>query len=402
MLDTVERIFAVVRSDLPDLSFRLELWDGRARQYGEPPPAFVLRINDPAAVSAVSDLGSIGFGEAYMNGSLEVEGDLQALVSIAFQPSLKDIRLSIWDKARLLTQVACSRNDRHRARHNAAHHYDLGNDFYRLWLDESMTYSCAYWDEGCQTLEEAQAAKYDLICRKLYLEEGDRLVDIGCGWGGMLLHAAEHYGVSGVGYTLSTEQEAYANARFKEAGLFPRVRALLLDYREAEGRFDKFVSIGMFEHVGKEYYDVFFAKVAELLDPGGVGLLHTIGKDREGETDPWIQKYIFPGGYLPSLTQIIDPLANHGLVLTDLENMRLHYAHTLDSWAERFERQVEMVERQFDESFVRMWRFYLSACSAGFKYGDIRVYQTTFTNGLRHDLPLTRAHLYRETAASQH
>jgi cyclopropane-fatty-acyl-phospholipid synthase len=333
-----------------------------------------------------------------MSGALEVEGDLQSFIRLSFHPVVRDLQIRPRDKAKILSMYLRNRNSLRKARQNIHHHYDLGNDFYRLWLDESMTYSCAYWDDGCDSIEAAQRAKYEHICRKLQLKEGERLVDIGCGWGGMLRYAAEEYGVEGVGYTLSTEQHEFANDRLRADGLYPRVRVELLDYREAKGEFDKFVSIGMFEHVGKEYYGEFFSKVGELLAPGALGILHTIGKHRESDSDPWISKYIFPGSHLPTMGQIGSAFSATDLVLTDVENLRLHYAHTLDAWIERFEASIDEVRSRFDESFVRMWRFYLNASSAGFKWGDSRVYQVTFTNGLRSDLPLTRAHLYPQPA----
>ncbi len=397
MLDTLDRVFTQVSTSIPELAFAVRLWDGSERRYGTREPDFVMVIADPDAVGEVVGRGSMGFGEAYMTGRVDVEGDLQGLLELAWHPEVRTIHLGVRDKARLLPGVIRGRNDRRRARANVQHHYDLGNDFYALWLDESMTYSCAYWDDDCVTLEEAQSAKYEHLCRKLHLHEGDHLVDIGCGWGGMLHYAAEHYGVTGVGYTLSSEQEAYANERLRDAGLYPKVRVLLEDYREAKGTFDKFVSVGMFEHVGREYYDTFFQRAATLLKPGGIGVLHTIGKDVEGETDEWIRTYIFPGGFLPSIAQFADPMGRQGLVLTDLENLRLHYARTLDAWAERFDEHALEIGERFDETFVRMWRLYLHASSVGFKRGSIRVYQATFTHGLRDDLPMTRCHLYQSS-----
>lgn len=396
MIDVIDGILRKVAEDIPENPFVMRLWDGSERRYGEGAPRFTIKIDGPETITELLTRGSLGAGEAYMSGSLDVEGDLQAFIRMGFHPTVQGLQMRPRDKAKILSLYLRNRNSLRKARQNIHHHYDLGNDFYRLWLDESMTYSCAYWDEGCDDIEAAQRAKYEHICRKLHLREGERLVDIGCGWGGMLLHAAREYGVEGVGYTLSTEQHEFANERLREAGLFPRVRVELQDYREAEGVFDKFVSIGMFEHVGKEYYGEFFSKVEGLLAPGGVGVLHTIGKHAEGDTDPWVAKYIFPGGYLPTVGQIGAAMSRTELVLNDVENLRLHYAHTLDAWAERFEARVDEVRSRFGESFVRMWRFYLNASSAGFKWGDTRVYQVAFTKGLRSDLPLTRAHLYEQ------
>ncbi|MBU2601159.1 MAG: cyclopropane-fatty-acyl-phospholipid synthase family protein [Actinobacteria bacterium] len=391
---TIDRIFQQMSRELPDVSFRTRMWDGTEHQYGSGPQEFLLSINSAAALTDVLTRGSLGFGEAYMAGAVDVEGDLQALIRFAFLPTVSELHLGARDKGRLLAHAVKHRNTQRRSRENVQHHYDLGNDFYRLWLDESMTYSCAYWGEECETLDQAQWAKYDHICRKLHLQPGDRLVDIGCGWGGMLAQAAAEYGVEGVGCTLSTEQHAYAERRLKDLGLHPRVRVELADYREVRGEFDKFVSIGMFEHVGEEYYGVFFDKVRELLVEGGIGVLHTIGKERERDIDPWVGKYIFPGAHLPTLAQIVQNMGERHLAVTDVENLRLHYAHTLEAWTASFEAHESEVRERLGDSFVRMWRFYLNSTCAGFKWGDSRVFQVAFTNGLRSDLPLTRAYLY--------
>lgn len=398
MIEVADGIFRKVAADIPDNPFAMRLWDGTERRYGDGAPRFTLVVDSSATLADMVARVSLGVGEAYVSGALDVEGDLQSFVRLGFHPAVRNLQIRPRDRARILAMHVRNKNSVRKARQNIHHHYDLGNDFYRLWLDESMTYSCAYWDDGCDDIEAAQRAKYEHICRKLHLEEGERLVDVGCGWGGMLLYAAQEYGVEGVGYTLSTEQYQLANERLRAEGLYPQVRVELLDYRDAQGEFDKFVSIGMFEHVGKEYFGEFFSKVDELLAPGAVGVLHTIGTQHEDDVDPWIGKYIFPGGYLPTLSQIGSAMNRTDLVLTDVENLRLHYARTLDAWAERFEQHVDEVRERFDESFVRMWRFYLHASSAGFKYGDSRVYQVTFTKGLRSDLPLTRAHLYSESA----
>lgn len=398
MIDVIDGIFRRLAEDIPENPFVMRLWDGTERRYGQGDPRFTITIGSLETLTGLLTRGSLGAGEAYMSGDLEVEGDLQSFIRMGFHQVVRDLQIRPRDKAKILSMYLRQRNSLRKARQNIHHHYDLGNDFYRLWLDESMTYSCAYWDDGCDDIEAAQRAKYEHICRKLHLKEGERLVDIGCGWGGMLLYAAQEYGVEGVGYTLSTEQHEFANDCLRAEGLHPRVRVELVDYRGAVGEFDKFVSIGMFEHVGKEYYAEFFSKVEELLVQGGVGVLHTIAKHGNGDGDPWIGKYIFPGGYLPNMGQIGAALSATDLVLTDVENLRLHYAQTLDAWAERFEAKIDEVRSRFDESFVRMWRFYLNASSAGFKWGDSRVYQVTFTNGLRSDLPLTRAHLYPQPA----
>jgi cyclopropane-fatty-acyl-phospholipid synthase len=393
MIDAIDSVFRQVSHDQPDLSFGLRLWDGSERVYGAGVPIFHLELGSPEAVARVASGGSLGFAEAFMDGSLKVEGDLQQLLALRTHPAVKNLHLSAKDKATFAASYLRHRNVAKRARQNVQHHYDLGNHFYRLWLDESLTYSCAYWADGIVTLDQAQDAKHEHICRKLMLRPGDRLVDVGCGWGAMLSYAARRYGVEGVGYTLSTEQQEYANERLRAEGLYPKVRVELEDYREATGSFNKFVSIGMFEHVGKEFYRTFFDKVAGLLEPAALGVLHTIGADQVSDVDPFTQKYIFPGGYIPTMAQITEPLGKAGFVMTDFENLRPHYARTLDAWAERFEVHADEVEKKLGAQFVRMWRLYLNSASASFKTGVIELFQITFTKGIR-DLPWTRGYLY--------
>ncbi len=226
------------------------------------------------------------------------------------------------------------------------------------------------------------------------LTSGDRLIDIGCGWGGMLLHSAQEFAISAKGVTLSQNQYDHAIGRIKDLGLADRLEVRLQDYRQVDGKFDKFVSIGMFEHVGKEFIAVFMRKTATLLKKGGIGLLHTISKDIESPTDAWMQRYIFPGGYIPSLSQIVREMGRAGLCILDIENLRMHYARTLDCWIANFESHTGQVERMFDKRFVRMWRLYLNASSATFKYDGARLYQILFSNGLNNDFPMVRDYMY--------
>jgi cyclopropane-fatty-acyl-phospholipid synthase len=237
--------------------------------------------------------------------------------------------------------------------------------------------------------------KYEHICRKLQLKAGETLIDIGCGWGGMLMYAAKHYGVRGVGCTLSKQQLEYAVDLVKRQGLSKEVSIVLEDYRKLEGKFDKFVSVGMFEHVGKQFIPTFMEKLQSILNPGGIGLLHTIGQERPVPGDPWTLKYIFPGGYIPTLDEIVRTMCEAKLVPTDVENLRLHYARTVEEWSARFEVHAKKVETMYDASFVRMWRMFLNGCIANFRFGDMRLYQVLFTNGLNNTMPFTREHLYR-------
>ncbi len=237
---------------------------------------------------------------------------------------------------------------------------------------------------------------YEHIARKLILKPNESLLDIGCGWGGMLIYAAQKYGITGVGNTLSQNQYEYANRKIKELGLQDQIEVLYQDYRHLSGKFDKVVSIGMFEHVGKKFIPAFIQKVSDLLKTGGLGLLHTIGKDTPSSSDPWLCKYIFPGSYLPALHEITREMGEIGFSILDVENLRLHYAKTLEMWAENYEQNVEKVMELFNEAFVRRWRLFFNISIAGFKFGESRLFQILFSNGLNNSLPTTRTHVYHE------
>jgi cyclopropane-fatty-acyl-phospholipid synthase len=330
-----------------------------------------------------------------MAGDILVEGDFKQLLRFGSDAAFLNLPLGLKAKLAIKHLRQTSLNTLSRSQKHVAHHYDRGNDFYKLWLDETMAYSCAYFRHDGDTLEKAQQQKYEHICRKLQLKAGETLIDIGCGWGGMLIYAAKHYGVRGVGCSLSKEQVEYAADLVKREGLSNEISIVFEDYRNIRGEFDKFVSIGMFEHVGKQFIPTFMEKTKAILKRGAIGLLHTIGQERPIPGDPWTLKYIFPGGYIPTLDEIVRTMGEVRLVPTDVENLRLHYAKTLDEWSTRFEAQIQKVEAMYDASFVRMWRMFLNGSAANFRYGDVRLYQVLFTNGLNNDIPLTREHIYR-------
>lgn len=384
---------AINRTD-PAAAFAFELWDGEIIKYGSR-PVTTLVIKSPDVPGRLFSKGFLGFGEAYMSGDLEVEGNLQELLRLGLIVQFDEKTFSLWQKMRLLPFYLKTLSTPGRSRKNIAHHYDLTPEFYSLFLDESLTYSCGCFTNDDDSLEKAQVQKYDHIARKLMLGPGDTLVDIGCGWGAMLLHAARIYGASGVGITLSSNQYRYGCQRVEELGLSERIEVRLQDYRQLEGTFDKFVSIGMFEHVGKKFIPAYMRRVATLLKKGGIGLLHTISKEVESAADAWTVRYIFPGGYIPSLPETIREMGRAGLCVLDVEGMRMHYARTLDCWISNFERNIGRIQEMFNERFVRMWRLYLNASAVGFKYGASRLYQILFTNGLNNDLPMTRDYLYR-------
>lgn len=390
-----------LNDNLSDIPFMVRFWDGESTRHGNAAPAFILTFNNKEAARNVFRRGSMGFREEYVAGNIDVEGDLQQLVRLGINLRGQGMKLSLATKAAIVLQHIKSLNTLKGSPGNISHHYDLGNDFYTQYLDESVTYSCAYFRNNEDTLEQAQQNKHEHICRKLHLKEGETLVDIGCGWGGMLIYAAHHYGVQGVGCTLSKNQTEYAKEKVAQEGLEKKITILFEDYRNIKGQFDKFVSIGMFEHVGKRFIPLFMEKARTLLKPGGVGLLHTIGKERNSPGDPWTMTYIFPGGYLPILDHIIRLMRRKGLIPVDVENLRLHYAKTLDEWEKRFKSNAQKIEKIFDQRLVRMWRMYLNGSAAAFRWGNIRLYQILFSNGLNNSLPLTREHIYQQSEQFQ-
>ena len=288
------------------------------------------------------------------------------------------------------------RNSRRGVRQNVARHYDLGNDFFRLWLDRTLTYSCAYFRSPTDDLDLAQEAKFRHIAAKLRLEKGQRLLDIGCGWGGFAAYAATHHDVEVLGITVSAAQAGYAQEMIEAQGLGHRVVIQQRDYRDLEGAgpFDRIVSVGMFEHVGREHLRGYLRRTARLLADGGVGLLHTIGRMVAGPTDPWISTYVFPGAYFPSLGEIADGMGRSGLGVADVESLGIHYALTLNRWRDGFERNVAAIRERYGDRLLRTWRLYLNGSAAAFRVGNLTLWQIQFTRGSSLDLPLTRDYLY--------
>jgi len=285
-----------------------------------------------------------------------------------------------------------------RARRNVAHHYDLDRRLYTLFLDSDLQYSCGYFEHADATLDEAQLAKKRHIAAKLMIDKGDRVLDIGCGWGGLALYLARICGARVTGITLSREQLAFARDRALEASQASAIEFRLQDYREIDERFDKIVSVGMFEHVGPEFYDSYFHQVARLLNPNGVGLIHTIGTScAQYEPDPWITKYIFPGGYIPALSTIMPSIERAGLYVTDIEVLRLHYAETLRRWRERFLARRMEAAALYDERFCRMWEYYLAGSECTFRYAGEVVFQIQVSKKVD-ALPVTRDYMLRKEA----
>ncbi len=379
---------------------RLEIIDARGRRHvfgNDPEPRIVLRFHDRALGHRLFFAYDPGLGEAYMDGRLSIEeGDVYGLLELC-AANLATIEGHWLHRCRGALELLVRRlghfNPASRSRRNVAHHYDLSGRLYELFLDADRQYSCAYFGQPDFSLEEAQEAKKRRLAAKLLLTPGQRVLDIGSGWGGLGLHLARESGARVVGVTLSEEQHRVSRQRAAAAGLGDRVDFQLQDYRSLEGSFDRIVSVGMFEHVGTRHYPAFFAKCRDLLSDDGVALLHTIGRaGGPASTSPWTRKYIFPGGYSPALSEVVPVIERSGLVITDIEVLRLHYAETLRAWRQRLAQNRDEVMELYDKRFLRMWEFYLAASEAMFRYGGHLVFQIQFAK--RQDaVPITRAYL---------
>ncbi len=373
--------------------------DGERRSYGAPNGHnAALSITSPDVLRSLCLQPDPTFGEAYMDGDLIVEDDdLDSLMQIIVENRREGV-FPLWVKAYNATRFRLrnwlQRNTAASARANVAHHYDISDDLYALFLDSDMQYSCGYFTNPAMTLEEAQAAKKQHIANKLCIQPGMRVLDIGCGWGGMALTFARDYGAHVTGVTLSENQLATARTRALETGLQDQTDFRLLDYRALEGQFDRIVSVGMLEHVGLPHYGEYFAKVSDLLDADGIALIHTIGRNCPPQNQSkWINKYIFPGGYVPSLSELAIPIEDSGLWTTDIEIWRLHYAMTIRHWRNRFEDNLDIVRQTYDDRFIRMWRYYLTACIHSFESEQQAVFHFQLAHK-RDAVPITRDYLY--------
>ncbi len=354
-----------------------------------------VRIADRGTLRGLLRDAQIRFGDAYSNGRIEVEGDLVRFIATVFR-SLSHLNARSSIAARVAGWL-------HRPRHNSLagsrdnihRHYDLGNDFYSLWLGETMAYTCAYYPSAEANLDQAQIAKMDHVCRKLRIGAGDSVVEAGCGWGALALHIAERHGAQVRAFNISREQVEYARQRARQRGLERRVEFIEDDYRNISGTHDVFVSVGMLEHVGRDHYVELGRMLRRSLAADGRGLIHSIGRNRPGRLHPWIERRIFPGAYPPSLGEMMQIFEPAQMSVLDVENLRLHYARTLRHWLERYEAVLHKVRSKFaDESFVRMWRLYLSGSIAAFETGVLQLFQVLFTKQDNNSIPLTREYIY--------
>ena len=361
-----------------------------------------IRFATRAAQRSVLIDPELRFGEAYMDGSVVIERGSIADVLALVLSQTRDGKPPIWARPPWLIRYLYRRlqqfNPPRRAQRNVAHHYDLNGQLYGLFLDADRQYSCAYFEAPDQSLDDAQLAKKRHLAAKLIIEPGQRVLDIGSGWGGLALYLAEICGAHVTGITLSQEQLELARVRAGEKGMAEAIEFRLQDYRDVTDHFDRIVSVGMFEHVGVGFYETFFRKCAAMLDDNGVMLLHSIGRS-EGPnvTNPWIAKYIFPGGYIPALSEVLPAVERAGLLVADVEILRLHYAETLKAWRERFLAHREQVERLYDARFVRMWEFYLAASEMAFRENAMMVFQMQLTKR-QGVVPMTRDYIARGTA----
>ena len=371
--------------------------EGATTRYGAPDPSLVpvaLRFRDAKVALDVVRNPAFGFAEAYMNGRIDFDsGDMLALARLNKANRRWEEKAPRGKRFAGFAAWRQARNFEARSKRNVAHHYDIGNKLYRLFLDEDLQYSCAYFTDPANSLEQAQADKKAHIAAKLFLKPGQKVLDIGCGWGGMALYLHRHFDVDVLGVTLSEEQLKLARERAAAAGVADRVKFELRDYRKVEGTFDRIVSVGMFEHVGAAHYDEFFAQCRKLLAADGVMLLHTIGRfDEPRAGEPFAEKYIFPGYHLPNLSQIIEASQRWKLIHSDVETLRLHYAWTLLHWIERCKAHRDEIVALYDERFYRMWQVYLAGALAMFEDGAGCVYQIQYIRD-RRALPVTRDYI---------
>ncbi len=381
---------------------RFQLWNGDIIDPKDQEVRFALHLKDPKALYSLVANPNLAFGDLYSAGRLDVEGDLPDLMETLY----RSVHAARQEWPKWLDALWRNHNPRStgitEAKENIHHHYDLGNEFYQLWLDQAeMQYTCAYYERPDLTLEQAQLAKLEHVCRKLRLKPGMTVVEAGCGWGGLARYMARHYGVKVHSYNISREQLVYAREQARQQQLDHLVEYVEDDYRNIKGQYDAFVSIGMLEHVGKENYPALSALIKRSLKPHGIALLHSIGRNRPMLMNAWIEKRIFPGAYPPSIGEFMEICEQGDFSVLDVENLRLHYAQTLSHWMDRFTENQDQVSEMYDEHFTRAWRMYLAGSIAAFRAGSLQLFQVVFTHGANNHLPQSRQDLYRTPAAPE-
>ncbi len=381
---------------------RIYLWDNIEATPPVDNPMAILQYNNRSALLKTISNPELHWGDLYTSGEVDFEGDLAEFMATIYTGIAGKAKGSL--VRRLVLWVGHRRiaNSHDKARENINHHYDIGNDFYQLWLDKDvMQYTCAYYSNPDFSLEQAQVAKLHHVCRKLQLKAGDNVVEAGCGWGGLALFMARHYGARVRAYNISAEQVKYATEKADQEGLSDQVEYVLDDYRNITGEYDVFVSVGMLEHVGNRDYPGLGKIIRQCLKPQGRGLIHTIGRNTPGPMNAWVERRIFPGAYPPTIAEMMEIFESGGLSVTDVENLRLHYSKTLEHWLQRFEQDKAQVELMLDKSFVKAWRLYLAGSIAAFNSGNLQLFQVVFSHAKNNELPWSRAHVYLEDASQQ-
>ena len=375
---------------------RIVLGNGEATSPAKAPVATLI-IPDRKTLLRLMFDPEVAFGDAYADGTIQVQGSLVKLVEAIYQARSSEHRRSgLYSRLASKWMHWLQANTLTGSRRNIHAHYDLGNDFYKLWLDRQLDYTCAYFPTPSATLEEAQTAKLDHICRKLRLQPGESVVEAGCGWGALALHMARQYGVSVKAFNVSQEQIAFARQRAEAEGLSHQVEFIEDDYRNVSGKFDAFVSVGMLEHVGAENYKDLADVIQRSIGASGRGLFHFIGKSQVGAYSRWMRKRIFPGAYIPALRQALEMFERWNYSVLDVENLRLHYAKTLEHWLDRFEKSQQQVVSMYDSKFLRAWRLYLAGSQAAFRCGALQLFQVVFTGSRCPPAWWTRAPLYTD------
>ena len=377
------------------------LWDGTKIHPSRGQARASIVLNDRGALWRLMVNPIMALGDLYAAGRVDSDGSLVELVATLLRARKPYATRSLLERTYVDGLRRLQKNTPSRNRDNIHHHYDLGNDFFRLWLDQSMIYTCAYFPDPNMTLEAAQIAKMDHVCRKLRLRPGERVVEAGCGWGGLALHMARHYGVTVKAYNVSHEQILAARQTANDQGLAGQVEFVEDDFHNIQGEYDAFVSVGMLEHVGLSNYETLGGIIERVLTPTGRGLIHSIGQNQPQPMTGWIEKRIFPGAYPPTLGQMIAIFQPYNFTVHDIENLRPHYAKTCEHWLTRYEDHAAQIETMFDEQFVRMWRFYLSCAIAGFKAGVLQLYQILFTRKADDSMPWSRAFMYPQTGPDE-
>jgi cyclopropane-fatty-acyl-phospholipid synthase len=372
--------------------------DGEQMSPPEVSPVATIVIQDLPTLARMMVDPEIAFGDAYADGRVEVHGDLvRALVEVYKSWPAGRANRSWYQRLTSKWMARRQANSLYGSRHNVHSHYDLGNEFYKLWLDSQLVYTCAYFPNPQATLEQAQEAKLDYICRKLSLQPGDRVVEAGCGWGSLAIHMAQNYGVTVKAFNISHEQIQYARNRARDLGLTDKVEFIEDDWRNITGQFDVFVSVGMLEHVSTEDYSRMSEVIRSSIGDSGRGLLHFIGRSYKGPFSRWIRKRIFPGAYSPTLAEAMTILEPHRYAVLDVENLRPHYARTVELWLERFEASGQRVSEMYGAWFQRAWRLYLAGSIAGFRTGTLQLFQVSFAGNKHRQTSWTRAPLYEGT-----